>query len=252
MTSALTASWAAADLASPIRQVRRRHDVRGQRLKLAGAIGGLGRDPRYVNGPRRVLGMAGGGDHQAIDLGGRRVVGVAGFEPVEPKRGQDHALDQGRCEVPTRASVRPVGDRPAERARVVAAGLGDRKGGGDAQALRAQLLPLSEADGEHPSIVARPKQGQLAKRGAHVVGAATDRRSSGSPSSSTSPQASRSAPISPSGSPVTSTRTVGESRWHRASTDRRPRQRSLALAGHPTRLRPPDLEERPRLRCRSQ
>ena len=93
------------DLASPIRQVRRRHDVGGQRLKLAGAIGGLGRDPRYVNGPRRLLSMAGGRDHQAIDLGGRRVVGVAGFEPVEPKRGQDHALDQGRREVCTRASV---------------------------------------------------------------------------------------------------------------------------------------------------
>ena len=116
--------------------------------------------------------MAGGRDHQAIDLGGRRVVGVAGLEPVEPKGGQDHALDQAAARSPTRASVRPVGDRPAERAsrrsgrprrpkgrrrRAGAPGPAPRAFRGRRRAPRRSSLGA--------------QQGQLAKRGAHVVGA---------------------------------------------------------------------------------
>jgi hypothetical protein len=65
----------------------------------------------------------------------------------------------------------PVGQLPGERAGVVAARLGDRQGGRDAQALGPELPSLPEADDQHPSIATRPKERQLAKGGAHVFGA---------------------------------------------------------------------------------
>jgi hypothetical protein len=144
------------DLLRPPGEVGGGDHVRGQVLELAGPVRRLGRDPRRLDLLPQPVGIPRPVELEPLDRDGA----VLGLSIAVEAIGREHgSLDEGGRD--TIGRTRP-GDLPGDRAQLVAARLLERQRRHDPGPLRAELLPLAEADGQYPLRPPGPKQGELA------------------------------------------------------------------------------------------